>query len=189
MCEHQKFAARWVVTFVMGRLRPTRECVTQTVTHNGRMNTRGVGWLLVGVQFALFVLLVFLPWDPHGAWWVGLGAAVIVAGVVLGTAAFIRLGDALTPTPVPKADIELRTHGAYRWVRHPVYSAILLGVAGANIAAGTPATALALVVLVVFFWLKSRWEDSLLRARFGASWEDWAAHTGALAPGIGLWRG
>lgn len=153
------------------------------------MNTRGVGWLLVGVQFVLFVLLVFLPWDPHGAWWVSLGALVIIAAVVLGALAFVHLGDALTPTPVPKTDIELRTQGAYRWVRHPIYSAILLGVTGANIAAGTPATACALVVLLIFFWLKSRWEDTLLRTRFGAPWEHWAARTGALAPGIGLWRG
>lgn len=152
------------------------------------MNARVVGWVLVVIQFVLLIALVFLPWNPHGWLWISVGAVVIAAAIALGISAFIRLGDALTPTPVPRDHIELRTRGVYRWVRHPIYSAILLGVVGANIAAGTAATVSATVILLVFFWLKSRWEDSLLRARFGATWTQWAARTGGLAPGLGVWR-
>lgn len=153
------------------------------------MNVRVVGWLLVALQFALLAALVFLPWNPHGPIWVTLGGLTIIAAAVLGVSAFANLGNALTPTPVPLDGISLRTKGAYRWVRHPIYSALLLMVIGANIAAGTPLTVMAAVVLLLFFLAKSQWEDTLLRDRFGKIWEDWAIRTGALAPTIGRWRG
>jgi hypothetical protein len=34
----------------------------------------------------------------------------------------------------------------------------------------------------VFFWLKSRWEDSLLAEEYGTEWQSWAKSTGALIP-------
>ncbi|CAB4951883.1 MAG: hypothetical protein F2840_08050 [Actinobacteria bacterium] len=41
-------------------------------------------------------------------------------------------------------------------------------------------------MIAVFLLLKSRWEDSLLRQAYGASWEEWAQATGGLVPRPGL---
>ena len=109
-------------------------------------------------------------------------ARVALAGAVLGLAASRRLGRALTPTPVPIAGAGLRTDGAYRFVRHPIYSAVLLMVLGYVVALGSAWSAGCAVVLLVFFWSKSRWEDGLLRAEYGQDWVRWAASTGALVP-------
>ena len=107
-----------------------------------------------------------------------------VAGAVLGLVSGRRLGRALTPTPVPVAGAGLRTDGPYRWVRHPIYSAVLLMVAGYVIAIGTIWSVACAVVLLVFFVLKSRWEDGLLREQYGDEWTAWAArHRRARAAG------
>ena len=38
------------------------------------------------------------------------------------------------------------------------------------------------LVIVLFFWIKSRWEDTLLHEEYGAPWEAWARTTGGLVP-------
>jgi len=47
-------------------------------------------------------------------------------GVLLGVIAGARLGGSLTPSPIPRESGELTTSGVYRFVRHPIYSALLL---------------------------------------------------------------
>ncbi len=96
-----------------------------------------VGWLLVALQFVLLLVLILLPWRTPSVLSIVVGLALVVAGALLGLAAGRRLGRALTPTPVPIAGAGLRTDGAYRWVRHPIYSAVLLMVAGYVIAIGS----------------------------------------------------
>lgn len=141
-----------------------------------------VGWLLVVLQFLLLLVLILMPWRSPSALSIAAGLVLVVAGGVLGLVAGRRLGRALTPTPVPVAGAGLRTDGAYRWVRHPIYSAVLLMVLGYVIAIGSVWSAACAVVLLVFFVLKSRWEDGLLREEYGDAWTTWAAHTGALVP-------
>jgi protein-S-isoprenylcysteine O-methyltransferase Ste14 len=148
--------------------------------------TRGtVGWLLVVLQFVLLLVLILLPWRTPSTLSIVVGLVLVVAGALLGLVAGRRLGRALTPTPVPIAGAGLRTDGAYRFVRHPIYSAVLLMVAGYVIAVGSLWTAVGALVLLVFFVLKSRWEDGLLREEYGAEWTAWAARTGGLLPKMG----
>jgi protein-S-isoprenylcysteine O-methyltransferase Ste14 len=143
-----------------------------------------VGWLLVVVQFLLLLVLILLPWRSPSALSIIVGIVLAAAGALLGLVAGRRLGRALTPTPVPVEGAGLRTDGPYRWVRHPIYSAVLLMVAGYVVAIGSIWTAACAVVLLVFFLLKSRWEDGLLHEQYGDQWTAWAARTGALTPRV-----
>jgi protein-S-isoprenylcysteine O-methyltransferase Ste14 len=152
--------------------------VTQTVR----------GWTLVAVQAALLLLLVVLPHRPITPLAVTGGLVLVAAGAAVLLVAFRVLGRALTPTPVPVAGAGLRTDGPYRWVRHPVYTGVLLAASGFTVALGSWWTAGAWVLLLVFFWGKWRWEDRLLRSRYGAEWSAWAARTGAIVPGLGRVR-
>jgi len=143
---------------------------------------RVIGWALVALQFVLLVALVVAPRrDPSWPTSI-LGALIFLAGLILGVMAFRALGSALTPTPVPIADAGLRTNGLYAYVRHPMYSAVLLLVVGYLVAFGSLWSVGVALALIVFFWLKSRWEDRLLAAAYGAEWTTWAAQTGALIP-------
>lgn len=75
------------------------------------------------------------------------GVGLLMAGGALAAVSARRLGPALTPLPVPRPGAPLVTGGPYRWVRHPVYSGVLLLAAGAATAgsarAAAPAAALA----------------------------------------------
>jgi protein-S-isoprenylcysteine O-methyltransferase Ste14 len=148
-----------------------------------------VGWLLVAVQFLLLVALVLLPWRTPSAAAVVAGVALIAAGVLLGLLAGRRLGRALTPTPVPLSGAGLRTDGVYAHLRHPIYSAVLLAVLGFVVAVGSAWSWAMAAVILAFFWIKSRWEDRLLREEYGEDWTRWAAVTGALVPRLGRARG
>ena len=146
------------------------------------MKRSTVGWLLVTLQFVLLLVLVLLPHRSPSVASLVVGVLLGVAGVVLALAASRTLGAALTPTPVPISGAGLRTDGAYRYVRHPIYSAVLLLVLGFVVAVGGAASWACAAVILVFFWAKSRWEDSLLRTEYGDEWTAWASRTGAIIP-------
>ena len=146
---------------------------------------RGIlGWTLVAVQFVLLVAVVLLPRTTPTLPRMAIGVPIIAAGAALGLVAFRHLGSALTATPVPIEGAGLRTDGAYRYVRHPIYSSILLMAIGYAIVMGSIWTWLGVAVLGAFFVMKSRWEDSLLAETYGEVWVRWAEGTGALTPRI-----
>ncbi len=153
------------------------------------MSRHTLGWLLVGVQAVLLVALVLVPHGQTGVARIILGAALMAAGAAFGGAAGFRLGSALTPTPVPLPGATLSTDGPYRVVRHPIYSAVLVAAIGFAVAFGSSWTWLIVVLLGLFFWLKSRWEDALLKEVHGPEWESWMSTTGALVPRIPIGRG
>jgi protein-S-isoprenylcysteine O-methyltransferase Ste14 len=78
---------------------------------------------------------------------------------------------------------ELATDGAYRFVRHPLYTGNILLVVGFALAGarwwGTP-------LALLFFWFyyptAIEYEDRKLHRIFGAAWEQWSARTPALLP-------
>jgi protein-S-isoprenylcysteine O-methyltransferase Ste14 len=130
-------------------------------------------WYVV-IQVALLVLLGFGPRGVGGLEWpraiaavtTGLGVALMVAGAALLTAALAKLGRNLTPLPYPKDDGTLVQTGAYRLVRHPIYSGgIALAFGWAFSVQGILTVAYA-VLLFVLFDVKSRREERWLAAKF-----------------------
>jgi protein-S-isoprenylcysteine O-methyltransferase Ste14 len=81
---------------------------------------------------------------------------------------------------------ELATDGAYRFVRHPLYTGNILLVVGFALAGsrwwGIP-------LALFFFWFyyptAIEYEDRKLQRIFGAAWEQWSARTPALVPRLG----
>jgi len=147
------------------------------------MNQRAVGWLLVAMQIVVFVVLALLPWRQPTTWSVLAAVPFLAVGGWLGFSAFRTLGTALTPTPVPITGAGLRTNGPYARVRHPIYTAVLSLTLAALILAGSWWSWAWGVVIFLFFWSKSRWEDTLLAQEYGSEWQVWAQQTGALIPG------
>ncbi len=149
-----------------------------------------VGWLLVGIQALLLVLLVLLPkrtglgdvWPPTVPSVIGL--VLMCCGLILAALSLLALGSALTPTPVPQEGAALRTAGVYGVVRHPIYVGVLIAAAGFTIAVGSWWQVLMLVLLAGFFIGKALWEDHLLAERHGVLWYDYADHVGGFLPRI-----
>lgn len=128
--------------------------------------SRGGAW--VAGQFALiaaiFVVAALSPGWSNGdtiRWAVAgtLGAGALTLGVWSARA----LGPALTPFPRPREDVELVAAGPYRFVRHPIYTAVGLGAVA--LAVGTSPWALIPAgALLALFDLKATREERWLEA-------------------------
>ena len=120
---------------------------------------------LVALQFLLLALLIVNPFAPlreiERIFTLTLYA---IAAVILASAA-VALGSALTASPIPKDDADLVTTGIYKWIRHPMYTALI--VIGLGLVLGTfnLFSLLTFTTLVMVLIYKSRYEDALLLER------------------------
>jgi protein-S-isoprenylcysteine O-methyltransferase Ste14 len=135
------------------------------------LGARGQGW--VWLQFALMAAVLaagFLPpgWPaPVEGALDAAGVALAVAGAAAGGWAARTLGRSLTPYPRPGERAELVERGPYGLVRHPIYAAGLLFLAGYALWSG-PLALLATAALAVLWALKAAVEERFLRARYPA---------------------
>ncbi len=145
---------------------------------------RRVAWSLVLLQFVLIGLVVLLPagqsWSLPPALRRGLDALVL-AGIVVMAVAATALGRGLTAAPLPNQHARLRTSGAYRFVRHPIYSGLMLLAVARAVASGNPWVAVACALLVLLLDVKARWEERHLVRRF-PDYVTYARHTNRFVP-------
>jgi protein-S-isoprenylcysteine O-methyltransferase Ste14 len=144
---------------------------TGSPDHSPSASERRTAWLLVLGQFVLLALIVLLP--RADAWTlpvavVHLTQVAAVVGIVLMVVAGTALGRGLTATPLPNARAQLRTGGLYRFVRHPIYSGLLLLAVAVTLTSDSLWAAAACVGLVVLINIKARWEERHLTERFPA---------------------
>ncbi|MBK7383676.1 MAG: isoprenylcysteine carboxylmethyltransferase family protein [Flavobacteriales bacterium] len=118
--------------------------------------------LLVLAQFASIAVLLLgggwqLPWWAWGFFALGL--------VVLAWAAVSLGGNNLTYMPDPRQGNTLSQRGIYRFIRHPMYAAVLL--CGVAVSFGAPSTWrwVALGVCAVVLVIKVHHEEMLLTAK------------------------
>jgi len=136
---------------------------------------------LVGLQF-LAIGMGLLPYagQQGSTWWLAASAAGI--GVGLYTLLHNRLGNfAVYPEPLDRA--ALVTSGPYRWVRHPMYLAVLLFMLGIAMYNGGLLNQLSLGLLLIAVLGKMRKEERYLHTRFG-DYGDYCANCKRLIPFI-----
>ena len=95
-----------------------------------------------------------------------LGGVLFIAGILLGSNGAVNLGKNLTPLPLPKENATLITTGAYRFVRHPIYSGISFMAFGWGLWLHSWLTIGYALMLFAFFDIKSRLEERLLVEKF-----------------------
>jgi protein-S-isoprenylcysteine O-methyltransferase Ste14 len=117
--------------------------------------------LLVALQFGLLFLLVAWAATPVLAWSIPLAAWLAAApSAALGLWTFTanRPGN-FNIRPIPKQGGALITNGPYRWIRHPMYTSLLLGAWALARTAGSDEAWLAWYVLTLVLWVKSQFEE------------------------------
>lgn len=114
------------------------------------------------------------------------GLALVGLGVVVLLWAARNLGPALTPLPLPNG-AGLAAHGAYRRMRHPIYTGVLLACLGVAVGAGTVLAYGGALALVALFEIKTRLEETWLIATY-EGYAAYAASTGKYVPGLGRRR-
>ena len=148
--------------------------------------TPSTGWALVGAQFGLLVALVILPagdlW-PRGAITSVLGGVLVATGAAIAVLAGLRLGPNLTPTPLPKEDGELVTAGFYQYVRHPIYTGVLLAAAGVLVFQASIAHIVGFVMVWGVLTIKALGEEKMLAEKY-EGYASYATRTGRFLPRV-----
>ncbi|WP_337043834.1 methyltransferase family protein [Emticicia sp. 17c] len=110
--------------------------------------------------------------------------AFLLALLGLITACWARylLGRNWSLSVQKKQDHELIRSGPYKWVRHPIYTGLLLLFTGTALLVGDYRGILAVVIMVVAFWLKLRKEEQVMAELFGEQYEAYRQQTKALIP-------
>lgn len=152
------------------------------------LGPRGEGWValqvacMAAIVLGAFLFPGFAPGGDRGDVRL-LGDVVIVGGVaVLAWAtAVLRPANAFSALPHPRADGALVDSGPYRYVRHPIYSGLILAGVGALISRKSVAAGLATIVLAIVLDLKRRREEVWLLERY-PGYAAYRTRTKALIP-------
>jgi protein-S-isoprenylcysteine O-methyltransferase Ste14 len=109
------------------------------------------------------------------------GTIVFLSGLGLAVWARIYLGRNWGMPMTERAEPELVTSGPYRFVRHPIYSGILLGVLGTALAVNLYYL-IALALMTAYFVFSAIVEERLMTASFPDAYPKYKAHTKMLIP-------
>jgi protein-S-isoprenylcysteine O-methyltransferase Ste14 len=121
---------------------------------------------------------------PRTPFWALFGAALTVAGVLLCFWARAILGKNWSGTVTIKQDHELILHGPYAFVRHPIYTGLLMGMLGTAIVYGLARCLVGVFILGLGFWIKSQTEEKFMLQQFGERYMQYRRDVRALIPFI-----
>lgn len=141
-----------------------------------------VSHLLVALQFAAITVVAwpFLDQPAGRLSWLALCGLGGVIGLY--TLAHNRLGNfGIYPEPIP--DACLVTTGPYRWIRHPMYTSLLVTMLGVALYRHAWPNYLGMLLLALAVFGKMHREEAHLHTRF-ADYSDYVKKTHRLLPGI-----
>lgn len=119
---------------------------------------------------------------PDATWIVWLGLLLTVAGLAFACWARVILGRNWSGVVQLKQDHELIVRGPYSFVRHPIYTGLLLAFLGTAIGIGEWRGLVATAIVAVSFWRKLRLEERWLCELFGDQYKAYMQRVKALIP-------
>lgn len=120
--------------------------------------------IFVLVQFTLlFYMALITHWKNFSA----AALILITSALVIGVWAILAIGITnLTIFPTPKKNIKFKTSGPYKWIRHPMYTAVIIFSLGLLAMNPVWVMILAFILLVLDLLLKLRYEENKLLLKF-----------------------
>lgn len=147
----------------------------------GAAKTEWMGRLLVALQFGLLALMGWRAWISPSSF--DLLALSLLSGsalLALWALAANRPGNFnIRPTPRPGGT--LVTSGPYRWIRHPMYTSVLLAAAAAAVKAHQFVDAGLWLALLAVLLFKAGMEERALMTRF-PDYRDYKSRTTRFLP-------
>jgi protein-S-isoprenylcysteine O-methyltransferase Ste14 len=111
-----------------------------------------------------------------------MGDVITFVGLVIALWARFALGANWSGTITFKEGHELIERGPYRFVRHPMYTGLLLMILGTAVALGSLSGLLALLLGFTGMWRKLKREEALLTKHFPDAYPRYMSRTKALVP-------
>lgn len=126
-------------------------------------------YLFVGIQFFFFAIyliptslrIVSIPFYLNL-----IGAIVSLIGGVFILIALLQLNTNLSPFPSPKTNSKLIETGLFKYIRHPIYTGIILLLGGYGIYRSSLFKIGITILLYILFYYKSSYEEKLLQNRY-----------------------
>ena len=150
------------------------------------MKLRTKDSVFVILQFILFALYLlginFLPFKTSSL--INLIAFIIsIFGLLIVIISMLQLNKNLSPFPTPKLNSHLIKHGLYRYIRHPIYTGIMLLSFGFGIYTNSTHKLIISFLLIFLFYFKSKYEEERLLNKF-SNYKEYVLTTGRFFPKI-----
>jgi protein-S-isoprenylcysteine O-methyltransferase Ste14 len=146
------------------------------------MTDKTKGNVLVAIQFILIASILLMASDEVNVPWIYIGGVLLIApGIIILVISFKNLGRSLTANPVPLESGKLIETGIYKYVRHPIYTGLLLAMLGSVVQS--------MAIVKLFVWLalfalltyKAKFEESLLIKKY-PGYVEYMKRTGRFVP-------
>jgi protein-S-isoprenylcysteine O-methyltransferase Ste14 len=158
---------------------------------NKRTATRpGPLWRFTTVLAA--VVVVWLGWQfpeyfqrpllPPSVAWVYVGLVLTAGGLGFTIWARRALGTNWSAMPSLKKDHELVQRGPYRFVRHPIYTGLLLAVLGTCLTGGRVWNLCVVAMAAILLIVKLKAEEALLTRQFPETYPQYRRRVKAIIP-------
>ncbi len=112
------------------------------------------------------------------------GTAITCIGLAFSIWARQHIGRYWSSSVSLRADHQLIRTGPYSRIRHPIYTGLLVGVAGTLLVVGQYAAIVAFVIVLAGLSWKALQEEHLLKSEFGPAFEEHKRMTGFFLPRV-----
>jgi protein-S-isoprenylcysteine O-methyltransferase Ste14 len=172
------FAASWLTAAIWSDRAERRAGLKAELSYRIVLAIGAVPFVITAHGYRGWMRLWYI--EPALAW-VCIG--LIVAGFAIAWWARIYLGRLWSGTVTRKADHRLIDTGPYAFVRHPIYTGLLLAIYATAAVKGTLLGLLGAAVMTLGIWMKARLEERFLRDNLGAElYEDYRRRVPMLVP-------
>ena len=173
------FAAYWLLAAFGAKKASKREPIGARLAY--------IAYLVVG----FFLIYDFAPpslnflnhrFIPTDQWIRWIGACLTPAGTLFAIWARATIGKNWSAEVQIKRDHQLIRSGPYAYVRHPIYTGILLAVAGTALVVGEYRAILGVILICLGFARKAKKEEVFLSTQFGPAFDEHKRRTGFFLP-------
>jgi protein-S-isoprenylcysteine O-methyltransferase Ste14 len=173
------FAVFWLASALGSKKASRRESLTERL---GYIIFMAVGFVLLYDSAPPYLNWLNRSFISELRWAGWLGAWLTLAGVLFAIWARTTIGKEWSAEIQIKQGHQLIRTGPYAQIRHPIYTGILLAIAGTALAIGEYRGLLALAIICIGFTRKAKKEESFLAAQFGPAFEEHRRSTGFFLP-------